>query len=360
MSDLTGKFLALEEQLEAADAAMQVDLNAIRAQMEFMNTQIEVLNENGAANTKAIIAALSQSAACFPCPTPSIIVPPTETIPSPINSDHCKRSQAFIATIHAILDAMDTMQSFNVMGTYNVISDLISQVIDTVAAGDTLPLPSFPEAVNITGDYVSYAGERLFSGVGLIEQFGPLEDSLRDATYLAGTPEAAQAAYNAVIEGSGVSNGARLLFEAIGYNALYSYYFDPASLPDLTGLDGEACGAPTECVTLLEDYSFVMTKTRTDGLNYWQVEIPSWAATIEYDITFSEGFNVFWSATFKNEGDAFSGFLNSTGFTGTGTALWSDAHSGITYFGVGGFFSGLDNGHTVNVTINSLVACPGL
>jgi len=360
MSDLTGKFAALEEQLEAADAAMQTDLNAIRAQLEFINTQLDTQTLNNAANTKAILAALGQSAACFPCPTPSVIVPPISTVPIGINEDHCKRAQAFVNTIHEILAAMDTMQSFNVIGTYNVIADAIGEVVSAVAAGDTLPLPSFPEGVQIAGTYVSYAGERAFSGVSLMEQFGPLEGDLRDATYLAGTPEAARAGYEGVIDGSSVSTAAGFLFKAVAYGALYSYFFDETSLPDLSGYEGDACGAPAECVTLLEDHSFVITKTRSDGLNYVNFEIPSWAVSIEWNITFSEGFNVFWSNDFVDEGDAFSGFLNSTGFTGTSGATWSDAHSGTTFFGVGGFFAGLENGHTVNVTINSLVACPGV
>jgi len=360
MGDLTSKFAALEEQLEAADAAMQVDLNAMREQLDLINAQLDTQTINNAANTKAILAALGQSAACFPCPTPSIVVPPISTLPIGINEDHCKRAQAFIKTVHDILSAMDTMQSFNVIGTYNVIADAISQVVSAVAAGDTLPLPSFPEGVQIAGTYVSYAGERLFSGVGLLEQFEPLEDDLRDATYLAGTPEAARAGYEGVIDGSSVSTAAGFLFKAVAYTALYSYFFDDTSLPDLSGFEGDVCGAPSECVTLLEDHSFVITKTNDDGLDYVQFEIPSWAVSVEWNITFSEGFNVFWSATARETGDPFTGFINSTGFDGTETDLWTDAHSGTTYFGVGGFFAGFPNGHTVNVTINSLIVCPGV
>jgi len=142
---------------------------------------------------------------------------------------------------------MDTMQSFNVIGTYNVVAGAISDYIGAIAAGDTVPLPSAPETINIVGDYVSYAGERVFSGVGLLEQFSPLEDSLIAATFTTTTPEAAQAAYNVIIEASGVSNGARLMFEAIAYNALWSYYFDPASEPDLSGYDGGLCSGLLGC-----------------------------------------------------------------------------------------------------------------
>jgi hypothetical protein len=43
MTTLTEKFDALETQLEAADAAMQVDLNAMRAQLELVNLALETL-----------------------------------------------------------------------------------------------------------------------------------------------------------------------------------------------------------------------------------------------------------------------------------------------------------------------------
>jgi len=129
-----------------------------------------------------------------------------------------------------------------VIGTFNVVNDAISEVIAGITAGDTVPLPSFPETVNIVGDYVSYAGERLFSGVGLVEQFDPLHDDLQAAMFGAGTASGAQAAYNTLIDGSSVSNGAKLLFKAVAYNALWSYYFDPSSMPDVSGFDGTLCG----------------------------------------------------------------------------------------------------------------------
>jgi len=360
MSDLTAKFSALEEQLQAADAAMQVDLNAIREALDLVNAQLDTQTINNAANTKMLLAALGQSASCFPCPTPSIVVPPIGTTPIPVNSDHCQRAQAFIDTIHNILGAMDTMQSFNVIGTYNVVSDAISEIIGGIAAGDTVPLPSFPETVGIVGNYVSYAGERLFSGVALLDQFAPIESALVDALYLAGSPDEARTAYDGVIDGADLSLAGGYLIKGVAYTALYSYFFDTATSPDLGAYSGTACGAPSGCITLLSDFDIIMTKTRDDGLLYTNIEIPSWAASISWEINFSDGFNVFWSSTYRADGDPFSGMINSAGFTFTASATWTHTPGATTYFGVGGFYAGLANGSTRNITIISLTACPAV
>lgn len=272
MSDLTAKFATFEEQIADEHTAIMAALADMQAALDLVSSNTDLALENGAANTKALLAALGQTGACFPCPTPSIIVPPVDTTGVTINPEHCQRSQAIIATIHNILAAMDTLQSFNVVGSFNVINDAISEIIGAIAAGDTVPLPSFPEAVNIAGDYVSYAGERLFSGVGLIEQFSPLEASLVGAVSFATSAGASQTAYNSIIEGSGVSNGARLLFEAVPYSALWSYYFDPGSTPDLSGFDGGACGGSLSGITACTDFDAVLAAA--DGADWYAIQVP--------------------------------------------------------------------------------------
>lgn len=250
MSDLSAKFSELETQLATQSATIGGYIDTVEAKLQAIADTLDILNENNAANTKALLAALGQTGACFPCPTPSIVVPPLVTTPAPVNTAFCQRSQAFVHAIHSILAAMDTLQSFNVVGTFSVLNDAISEIINGIISGGSPPLPSFPETVNIVGDYVSYAGERLFSGVGLVDQFSPLESVLTNALFNAGSAEAAQAAFNASIDGSGASTGAKLLFKAVGYSALYSYYFDPGSSPDVSGYDGSLCGiTPGSCFT---------------------------------------------------------------------------------------------------------------
>lgn len=244
MSDLSAKFAALTSDINANEAAANIDRDLTNTKLQALLDFLDIINENNAANTKAILAAMGQTGTCFPCPTPSVVVPPISTTPLPVNEDACKRAQAFLHAIQSILDAMDTMQSFNVIGTYNVVADAISEIIGGIISGSTPPLPSFPEAVNIVGDYVSYAGERVFSGIGLVEQFSPLVATLRNVLYSAGSGSAAISAYSASIDASSASNGAKLLFKALAYSSLASYYFDPSSTPDLTGYDGSVCTLP--------------------------------------------------------------------------------------------------------------------
>lgn len=255
MTTLTDKFTAFETQVGVNHAELMAALIDMQAALDLVASNTDIALENGAANTKAILAALGQTGACFPCPTPSIIVPPIGTTPSPINTDKCQRSQAIIATIEMLLANMDTLQSFNVIGSYNVITDAISEIIGTIAAGDTIPLPSFPEGVNIVGDYISYAGERLFSGVGLVEQFTPLESAMIAGLAFSSDASGAQAVYNGIIDASSASNGAKLLFKALAYTALWTYYFDPDSMPDLSGYDGEACGGGLQGIVACQDFA---------------------------------------------------------------------------------------------------------
>jgi len=262
MSDLTAKFTTLEGQLATQAATTQGYIDTVEAKLQALADTMDIIVVNNAANTKALLAAIGQSAACFPCPTPSITVPTVPGSTVPINSEFCQRSQGFLQTIHDILAAMDTLQSFNVVGTFNVLNDAISEVISGVVAGDTVPLPSFPETVNIVGNYISYAGERLFSGVGLVEQFDPLHDDLQNAIYSGGSASASQAAFNAAIDASSVSLVGKYLIEGVAYNALWAYYFDPTSDPDVSGYNGSICSYAGGCFTLTAELTVQTGVTR--------------------------------------------------------------------------------------------------
>ncbi len=242
MTTLTEKFDAFEAQTASEhDEVMAAftDLHSLIAELGTQNAQLYNLI---LAQGRQTAVAIGQTGSCFPCPTPSVTVPPTVTTPTDITGASCQRTQGIVATLHAILAAMDTMQGYNVAGTFNVLNDAISQVVGAITAGDTIPLPTFPETVNITGDYFSYASERIFTGVDLLSQFSPLETTLIQALWLDTDPAAAQADYDGIIDGSSASNSAKLLFKAIAYNALWGYYYDPASLPDVSGYSPSACG----------------------------------------------------------------------------------------------------------------------
>lgn len=272
MSDLTAKFEAFESQVADEHTALLAAIAALQDAVDLVATNTDLALENGAANTRALLQALGQTGTCFPCPTPSITVPSTGTTTTPIDPVHCQRSQWVVTAIQNILSQMDTLQSFNVVGTFNVLNDAISEIVGGIAAGDTIPLPSFPETVNIVGDYVSYAGERAFSGVSLSTQFSPLYGNLVTAVNFSSDPASAQSAYNAVIDASSASNGAKLLFKALGYNALWTYAFDAVSDPDVSAFDGGACGGALHGITACTNFGSALADH--EGHDFYELMIP--------------------------------------------------------------------------------------
>jgi len=249
MSNLTDKFTAFEEQTATEAAAVQVDLNAIREQLDLLNTQIDILSVNAAANTRAILAALSMNSPCAPCPTPSLDVPPVDDTTNPIDEDKCKRVQAFLHAMQEVYTVMDTISAFGVPFSPTLISDAIGQVITSLANGDETPLPSFPEAVQLVGDGINYVAGGFLVADTLVGYFTPLILDMRDAIFTSSSPIAAKAAFDGTIDGSEIPGYAKPLMKDLAYNALVSYYFDPSSDPNLTGYSGTVC-ALGSCLTI--------------------------------------------------------------------------------------------------------------
>jgi len=281
MSDLTGKFEILQEQLEAADAAMQVDLNAIREELGLLNAQIDTLNLNGAANTRALLAALGASSPCMPCPTPALTIPPVDGTVNPINPDKCKRAQAFVHALLEIATTLDAASAFAIPFNPVLITDAMSQVATALANGDPTPLPSWSEANGIVNGMISWIAGNFFVGGTLTSLVAGMAFEIRDATYSAATPEAAKSAYEAVVDASGAPSYAIDILKRMAWNALYSFYFDPASDVNLTGYDGGICSeiAPTTCfrrVSILQDVGGGMRETILMSHLYdnWSVSWP--------------------------------------------------------------------------------------
>lgn len=281
MSDLTGKFAALEEQLEAADAAMQVDLNAMRSELEFLNAQIDTLNLNGAANARAILAALAANSPCTTCPPTDLTVPPVDGTLNPINEDKCKRSQAFVHALLEFATATDVLSAFSIPFNTQLVLDAVDQVITSLANGDPTPGMSWAEASNFVNEAIFYGLGNFLVGDTLVGFISELAFEIRDATYSAGSPGEAKTAYEAVIDASSVPSYAKGLLKALAWNELYTFYFDPDSDVNLTGYAGDACTEvlPTECferVSFLYDDGFGDRSTVFLPVSYagWSVSWP--------------------------------------------------------------------------------------
>jgi hypothetical protein len=249
MGNLTEKFEGLETQLGIEHGQVMDKLTDIESTLGLLNESIDILINNGATNTRYILAALGAMSPCAPCPTPSLTVPPVDTTPNPVDEDKCKRTQAFLHAMTEVYTVLDTISAFSVPFSPTLISDAIEQVITALANGDATPLPSFPEAVNIGGDGINYAAGNFLVGDSLVALFAPIKLDLRDAIYSSSTPADAKAAFDGAIDGSSVPSYAKPLMRDAAYNALVSYYFDPASDPNLAGYSGTVCGF-SGCIVL--------------------------------------------------------------------------------------------------------------
>ena len=254
MSDLTAKFGVTDALITSIGDEAQSQRASIEVTLEDIQSGLASINSDLILMRNALLSSIGVNSPCAPCPTPSLTVPPTNSTSVPLDSDHCKRVQAFLAYMSKVFTVLDTMSAFAIPFSPSLISDAFAQVIADFTAGDTIPLPSFPESVQIVGDGINYVAGNFLVGGTLVANFSAMTSAMLPALNLSGSASAVQSQYEAIIDGSATPSYAKPLMKDAAYNAIYSYFFDPTSLPDLTPYDGSACGgslidAPA-CVTL--------------------------------------------------------------------------------------------------------------
>lgn len=269
MTTLTEKFTALEAQLATEAAEADTDRNVTNVKLQAILDQLDLIIVNNAANARAILAAISQNSPCMPCPTPPIVIPPIGTTPLPVNTEACQRAQAFLNFMTGAFTVLDVASSVGIGFNPALITDAFNQVIATLGGVDQPDAISFPEAVQLVGDLVSYIATNLLVGNTLVGEFTPLYGSLRDALANAGSADAAKVAYDAIVSASSSTGEEKAVMIDAAYGAAYTYFFDPASEPNLTGTDPDACG-----ITTCEVQSSVPTSIDGSAL----IEIVAWTA----------------------------------------------------------------------------------
>lgn len=254
MSDLTAKFEALEEQLDAADAATQAKLIAMQEALDLINAQLDTQTINNAANTRYLANALAQNNPCVDCGGTSLVVPPTDGTGVLPSVDTCKRVKAFLHAMGEVFTVLDVMSTFGVGFNTSIITEAFNEVIVALANSDTTPMPSFPEMVQIVGDGVSFIATNILVGHSLSELFSALVPDMIKPMFAGGSASGAQSAYDSIIDASDYSIWEKRLLQHSAYNELFSYYFDSGSTPNLAGYDGTTCETPlhsiTECTVL--------------------------------------------------------------------------------------------------------------
>jgi hypothetical protein len=273
MTNLTTKFTVLEGQLAMQNEAILDLMTVLKTALDLINTQLDTMTVNNAANTKYLLAAIGANNPCAPCPTPPILVPPIADFDNPINEEKCKRAQAFLATMRDMFGVWDTFSSFDLSSNFTVITDAIGQVIARMGAGDVVPLPSFPEAVQLGGTLLSFTGYNLFEHTSLVEQFDPMYDDLLAAIYAEPTPSGAKGQYDSIVAAGVPSHFISDLMIGSAYNDLWSYFFDPASEPDLSPYDGTICGGEDECVIVTSPVDAGTSQYIYGGSPYQRVDV---------------------------------------------------------------------------------------
>jgi len=247
MSDLTAKFAALSTLLNDNAATSDALVDTVEAKLQSIIDDLATIIVNNEVNKSEILKAIAANDPCACGSTPTLIVPPVGTTPVGTLSNTCKRVQAFLHTMQEIFTVLDAASAFSVGLNFSLIVNSFNEVVASIESGSDLPVISYPEAVQLVGDMITYIADNLLVGDTLSALFSSVLLDLRDGMGVGTDASNMQSIYNTIIDGSGLPSYAKPVIKDAAYGALYSYYFDTGTSPNLTGYDGTACGT-TSCI----------------------------------------------------------------------------------------------------------------
>jgi len=270
MTNLTDKFTATDDLMTSIGDEAHSQRESIISSLGDMQTEIADVGAQIAALRNLMLSGIGQNDPCATCPPPSLITPVTNPTGRPINPDKCKRVRAFLNAIHAISDVIGAAANSAIVWSPSIVASGISEVLTTLVTGGSVPLPSFGESVNIAGDSINYGLSNIGRGDNLASQFNSIADGMVNGLYNTPNAAAIQTQYAGLIDASSLPNDEKLIFKALGYNAIFTYFFDPSSTPDLTPYSGTDCGA-LGCMTFTTDEMVTFTGEFGSG---W---MPDWS-----------------------------------------------------------------------------------
>jgi len=303
MSDLTAKFAATEDLMSSIGDEAHSQRESILSSMSDMQTEIADVGAQIAQLRNLLLSGIGQNDPCATCPPPSLITPVTSPTSQPVNADKCKRVQAFLNAVSQISGVLGAVSNNAIVWTPSIVTSGISEVLTSLVTTGSVPLPSFGESVNIAGDTINYALANIGRNDNLQSQFDSISAGMIQPMYDAGNPAAEQAQYTSLIDASSLPNDEKLLFKALGFNALFSYFFDPTSHPDLTPYSSTPCAFPA-CMTFTTAEMIHTTVTSGDA---W---IPDWTKYGITPVTLPGGTDVIWVCVQAN-----GATWDNTGFT---------------------------------------------
>jgi len=272
MSDLTGKFSTLEAEIAANQEDMMALLSTIDTNVGGLGEAITTLNNSMQSGFRTLQGFIGANDPCGCAGTPTLRVPPLGATPIGVSSDQCKRIQAFLHTMQEIFTVLDAASAFSVGLNFSLISNSINEVVGAIETGSDLPVISYPEGVRLVGDMINYLAGNLLVGGDLSSYFAGVILDLRDGMSLATSPSAARSLYESVIDGSTLPDYVKPVIKDGAYGAIYSYYFDTSTSPDLTGYDGGLCAGGLPDITSCTDFDSVPFSS--GGHDFYVLHLP--------------------------------------------------------------------------------------
>jgi len=256
MSDLTAKFGTLEDLITANETAANTDRDLTNTKLQSVIDELALMQASEVSFRASLLAAIGALDPCACSGTPTLIVPPVGTTPIPVNEELCKRIQAFLHTMTEIFTVLDAASAFTIGLNFSLIVNSFNQVVASIESGSDLPVISYPEAVSLVGKMINYVALNILRGATLTGSFSSIVLDLRDALISSTSGSAAQVSYGTLVNASSLDSDIKDVINGAAYGALFSYYFDPDTSPNLSGYDGTVCGV-IDCFELTSSASSV-------------------------------------------------------------------------------------------------------
>jgi hypothetical protein len=156
-----------------------------------------------------------------------------------------------------IFVTLDFASAFSIGLNFSLIKNSLDEVVTSIESGSDLPVISYPEAIQLIGDMVNYVAGNLLVGSSLSAYFSSVLLALRSGMSLSTSPGDMKSSYDGVIDDSSLPSYVKPVLKNAAYGALYTYYFDPDSTPNLTGYDGTLCGGALIDITSCHNFTSV-------------------------------------------------------------------------------------------------------
>jgi hypothetical protein len=241
--------LAAMDQLIVVCTGIRTDMatqqTALLASTDLITTTLETLNSNQSLNAQRLLSAIGQIDPCKPCPTPSLGIPPIDATPQTVNEDHCKRMQALLYYLLKFTVKLDVLSSVGINFSTTVLKDAYDEVISEVGLTPA-PQPSLSEFASQVGAGLAYVVSSAFAVNSLPSSFQTIDNEvLLPVLYAADNAAAGLAAYKSAVNGSSLPTPIKNMFTTMAYVSIFNYYYDPAQTVDTGGFDGTICNPST-------------------------------------------------------------------------------------------------------------------